>query len=878
MTLLIGFYADADWGRRSEFLECIRCNAANAYIDEILIFVEDETASAAVRERFSVLGHSKIRLLEHGRRLIYSQLFAFANLHLKGAAVIIANADIFFDETLALLEEETLAGRMLCLSRWDQATDGTLRHFDHPESQDAWIFEPPLPPITADFCLGKPGCDNRLAYEAERAGLLLSNPSRSVRARHLHNTGIRRYSERERLHGPTRLVPASFLEQRASPVASRNSPVNGFPSHRGFRTACLVNARYQEIEGLLKPHLEGVVPRSLRRELLRTLSNRVAGPARPSDEPLAVIAFREAMGYTLARLRCGVSSHNNDPRPLVFVPVELADLAFTQVVANHATPVEVEFRTGGRLFVLAAPGWQGYASAAEFLDDAGWRDSIEPLRTRDGTTFEVWSIYAEAGERLHLPTQVMLAAAELIQLDCGHSVSVQKGTEPTFQEKPEEIFVLTSLSPASWRVLVQRESICSWRRAGLRVCSLNHPSEIAALAPLYDVEWVPVLETSENVFGRHYIPIKAATDWAASHDCPVLITNADIKLKLTPWEMKRLRWLSDDGVCYFIRFNYDDEPRKLSREAHGIDAFLLHGSDAVRVPKSFLSIGQPFWDYLLPHLFASQGRPVVSVEFPATLHRSHPQQWSWENWRRCAAEFLRVTGVQAGNESLQAYVTMSLSVRESFDLKKMAILPQPFGIRKWTEKTFSVPGPKMFFELGSHRGTDTAWMSAISGVTVHAFEPDPRNHQPSRSNVIQHRTAISDRDGRAPFTLSLRGWGQEWTHSSSLKKPANHLARYPVTFGETIEVETISLDTFSRHECPGLIDFIWADIQGAEREMIRGGRETLARTRFLFTEYSDDELYEGQATLPQIMAMLPEFRVVELWPDDVLLENRSISK
>jgi hypothetical protein len=102
---------------------------------------------------------------------------------------------------------------------------------------------------------------------------------------------------------------------------------------------------------------------------------------------------------------------------LVFVPVELADLAFTQVVANHATPVEVEFRTRGRLFVLAAPGWQGYASAAEFLDDAGWRDSIEPLRTRDGTTFEVWSLYAEGGERLQVPTQVMLAAAQLLRLE-----------------------------------------------------------------------------------------------------------------------------------------------------------------------------------------------------------------------------------------------------------------------------------------------------------------------------------------------------------------------------------------------------------------------------------------------------------------------------
>jgi hypothetical protein len=416
MILLIGFYADADPARCGEFLECISRNAGNTQIEKIVVFVEDETTPAALQERFPVLRHPKTRLLEHRRRLTYSHLFAYANLHLKGTGVIIANADIYFDETLALLEEEPLAGKMFCLSRWDEDAEGTSRHFDCPESQDAWIFEPPIPPIAADFYLGKPGCDNRLAYETERAGLVLLNPSRSLHARHLHNTAIRRYTESDRLQGPVRPVPASFLRAAPSLSVLPDFPVNGFPSHRGFRAAFLVNTRFREIEGLLSPYLEGVMPRGLRRELLRTLSSRMPGPLRPSDAPLAAITFQEAMGYTLARLECGVSTHNNDPRPLLSVPAELAGLRFTQVVANHATPIEIEFRTPGRLFVLAATGWDGYALAAEFLDDAGWRESIEPLRTRDGTTFEVWSLCAEAGERLRFPTQVMLVAAELVQL------------------------------------------------------------------------------------------------------------------------------------------------------------------------------------------------------------------------------------------------------------------------------------------------------------------------------------------------------------------------------------------------------------------------------------------------------------------------------
>jgi hypothetical protein len=59
--------------------------------------------------------------------------------------------------------------------------------------------------------------------------------------------------------------------------------------------------------------------------------------------------------------------------------------------------------------------------------------------------------------------------------------------------------------------------------------------------------------------------------------------------------------------------------------------------------------------------------------------------------------------------------------------------------------------------------------------------------------------------------------------------------------------------------------------------MVRGGLETLRRTRYLYTEYSDGEMYEGQATLDQLMEMLPGFRVAELWDENVLLENTGIA-
>ena len=41
------------------------------------------------------------------------------------------------------------------------------------------------------------------------------------------------------------------------------------------------------------------------------------------------------------------------------------------------------------------------------------------------------------------------------------------------------------------------------------------------------------------------------------------------------------------------------------------------------------------------------------------------------------------------------------------------------------------------------------------------------------------------------------------------------------------------------------IDLIWADVQGAEADLIEGGTEALRRTRYFYTEYNNQELIRG---------------------------------
>jgi len=207
------------------------------------------------------------------------------------------------------------------------------------------------------------------------------------------------------------------------------------------------------------------------------------------------------------------------------------------------------------------------------------------------------------------------------------------------------------------------------------------------------------------------------------------------------------------------------------------------------------------------------------------------------------------------------------------------------NIRDWLLERFVDGRPKVFIEIGANDGSDTQWMSDIPGVTVHAFEPDPRLSPVTKPNVFWRQVAIGNQTGMTTFHPSAvwddPPWTESgsipWTESGSIYEPTGHLQRYPgVKFGEPFHVSITTLDIYCHDAGIEKIDFIWADLQGAEGDMILGGQEVLPNTRFLYTEYSNNPLYQEQVDLHTLIGMLPgSWRIVELWPDDVLLENVS---
>ena len=215
--LMIEYHVPKNEDRHEEYLTCLRENIKNPHIEKVHIFlesnrkrppIEDPKIVYAKVKRKTYEEQKKANISEHDKKYLtkkdqsratYSDYFRYARENLSGKNCIIANSDIFFDETLEVINGVDLGRTMLCLSRWDikKGLGGdAVKLFNRPDSQDSWIFTSPMNEKVeeeATFFLGRIGCDNKLAWIAHNAGLKLTNPANQIITKHLHKVEYRTY-------------------------------------------------------------------------------------------------------------------------------------------------------------------------------------------------------------------------------------------------------------------------------------------------------------------------------------------------------------------------------------------------------------------------------------------------------------------------------------------------------------------------------------------------------------------------------------------------------------------------------------------------------------------------------------------------------------
>lgn len=191
-------------------------------------------------------------------------------------------------------------------------------------------------------------------------------------------------------------------------------------------------------------------------------------------------------------------------------------------------------------------------------------------------------------------------------------------------------------------------------------------------------------------------------------------------------------------------------------------------------------------------------------------------------------------------------------------------------------KTF--PFEATIFELGVNEGQDTfKLLDRLKSPKYYGFEPDLDHFNAVQNynlpiNLIN--AAIADSSGMKILYQSKLADGSN-PGASSIRKPKNVLTEFShVLFPYEQSVKSWSLDDFAKIHNIDHIHFIWADIQGAEIDMIRGGQEILANTDYLLTEYSNNELYDGQIGLKQLLSELPgEWEIIKDYLSDVFLKR-----
>ena len=163
------------------------------------------------------------------------------------------------------------------------------------------------------------------------------------------------------------------------------------------------------------------------------------------------------------------------------------------------------------------------------------------------------------------------------------------------------------------------------------------------------------------------------------------------------------------------------------------------------------------------------------------------------------------------------------------------------------------------------------------GLQLYCFEPDPRNIEAFKQRITDPRVklfpiALGDTDG----TMKLQQ--SSTIYSSSLKKPNLDVlqAQWPdITFDATVDVEVSTLDNFLAKHQIARVDFVWADVQGAEDLLLKGAKKSLERSiKYLYTEYSDTAYYQDEPNLQTILSLVgANWSIVRDYGTDVLLKN-----
>ena len=166
--------------------------------------------------------------------------------------------------------------------------------------------------------------------------------------------------------------------------------------------------------------------------------------------------------------------------------------------------------------------------------------------------------------------------------------------------------------------------------------------------------------------------------------------------------------------------------------------------------------------------------------------------------------------------------------------------------------------PKRVLDIGAHVGNFTTTLNRLTpGCEFIMVEANPNCEEYlAKTDYPYEIIALSNQQGKAQLYVEK---------ANSIGTGASLYRENTEWYGdgkyETVEVELDTLDNRS-YFSDELIDLVKLDVQGAELDILNGGRKTIKRSKYVLIETSLLEYNQGAPLIDQIVGKMKEYEFV----------------
>lgn len=183
--------------------------------------------------------------------------------------------------------------------------------------------------------------------------------------------------------------------------------------------------------------------------------------------------------------------------------------------------------------------------------------------------------------------------------------------------------LVTSFSPT--RLEAQHKALATWNQFNREIIAVQCIGEDYAKEFTDNIVWV-----KPNLHWSKRTP-SITSLLAQCKDEPIILINSDIEVDyLGEWLAKPLK---PQTLKIGLRTDYCHQFTQLNK--YGLDVFLITPEMLPHLTNNIWALAIPGWDFWLTYKLYQEGYELDIVN-KGFLHEFHKEQWSKEDYRRCA--------------------------------------------------------------------------------------------------------------------------------------------------------------------------------------------------------------------------------------------------